>query len=265
MNRVLKRILWLIPLLLFLGLLTTLIIAGYIYKANWTGIIDSKGEMKTAWDWLDLFIVPAALGIFLWYLEGRDKKIEERHAHERYSYLSLQTFYDDITQQMRKNLLKDGNSIERARAKTHTIVKILNGEQKGLLLRFLASSELLAHNADGGGIDLQAADLSGVQYPHGYLDKDDLEYANFSGANLKGAYLRDAFMQGINLANANLTGADVTLEQLASAESLTGSTTPNGKKYRAGNREYDEIEKIKKNYKEKLDLIVPIQTIDNAP
>ena len=103
------------------------------------------------------------------------------------------------------------------------------------------------------GLSLQGADLRGVDFSAAILldadlDEVDLAFANLQDADLEGASLRDANLEGAMLNGANFAGADlmganfkraslrganldeaeVTMEQLAMAESLEDAILPDG-------------------------------------
>ena len=78
--------------------------------------------------------------------------------------------------------------------------------------------------------DLWKANL-GMYHPTKEFYKTQLDNATLAYANL-----RDACLTGANLTNADLTGADlrgamISLEQLAKAKSLVGTTMPDGTKH----------------------------------
>lgn len=56
----------------------------------------------------------------------------------------------------------------------------------------------------------------------------DLSYLVLSGTNLAGADLSGVNLSGADLSGADLTGALVSEEQLATAESLSGTILPDG-------------------------------------
>jgi uncharacterized protein YjbI with pentapeptide repeats len=59
------------------------------------------------------------------------------------------------------------------------------------------------------GLDLQDANLSGLDLSGANLQGTNLRDASLQGANLQGANLRDAGLQGANLQNADLQNADL--------------------------------------------------------
>jgi uncharacterized protein YjbI with pentapeptide repeats len=77
------------------------------------------------------------------------------------------------------------------------------------------------------GVDLERADLRGVNLSNANLtgadlEKADLSDANLSGANLTNADLEEANLTGANLQNANLTRADLEDANLTNAN-VTGA------------------------------------------
>lgn len=67
------------------------------------------------------------------------------------------------------------------------------------------------------GVDLEKADLRGVDLSNANLVRADLEKANLSGANLSGANLSGADLEEANLSGANLRGANFTGADLEDA------------------------------------------------
>ena len=111
---------------------------------------------------------------------------------------------------MRENLRESKINTEVravARTRTWTVLRLLDPARREILFTFLAESELLSI------IDLSNADFSGT----------DLRGANLSNANLRNTDLR-----GANLAGLDLMGTNVTIEQLLKAQSLKGTTMPDG-------------------------------------
>jgi hypothetical protein len=96
-----------------------------------------------------------------------------------------------------------------ARASTLSALRQLDGERKGLLVRFLYESNLIGAPPDIAPIiDLSGADLSDANLEDVRLIDADLRGANLSRANLHGAILHLAALRNANLNDADLTGAD---------------------------------------------------------
>jgi membrane protein implicated in regulation of membrane protease activity len=289
---------WLV-IALFLALLV-LIYAGY--WAPWTGFgqrlgtVSAEDRAKTLWDWLDLLFVPLVLAfaaaLFTWVTNRREREAEEKRIKERQGIeerrlkeqreieldrsrqAALQTYLDRITILLRDKWRESGGGFLEAniiRAQTLTVLRQLDGERRGLLLRFLYESGLIVKpkkgwrhralvdlrradmrgaflmtwanliRADLSGVVLSGADLtwanlsganlSGAVLSEAVLDRTNLSGADLSGANLSGANLSGANLSGANLTGVNLIGAKVTWIQLAQAKSLEGATLPDGTKY----------------------------------
>jgi hypothetical protein len=184
---------------------------GYWLRWTWTGL-----ETKSAWDWLELLIIPVALGIGALYFNQQTRKREQelasqerendRHiAADRAREDAIQSYFDRMSELLLdKNLGEsDEDNMEWivARARTLAVIRSLEGDQRGRksqVVRFLLESNLI------GKIPLDGADLRG---------------ANLASANLSGAYL----------SAANLSGAKgLSSKQLAQASALVGATLPDG-------------------------------------
>ncbi|MDV3001869.1 MAG: hypothetical protein N5P05_003475 [Chroococcopsis gigantea SAG 12.99] len=88
---------------------------------------------------------------------------------------------------------------------------IITSAQLGLVNSLARLDALEDLNEDGLWLDnmnLQGADLEGLEVP----------YSRFRGANLSGTILKGANLQGADLTGANLTGADLTDANLAEAD-----------------------------------------------
>jgi uncharacterized protein YjbI with pentapeptide repeats len=139
---------------------------------------------------------------------------------------------------------------EVARTATLTAVRRLDGERRGLVIRFLSESGLLrssrtppcdafatsascsklarhpavlvtsANLADVqlDGAPLAATDLAGVDLRQGHLSGVRLDLSGLTGANLAGADLTGANLTNANLIAANLTGANLTGADLRGAD-----------------------------------------------
>lgn len=136
--------------------LGTLIEIGY--KSNWTGF-----SSKDLWDWMELLIVPLVLaigGTVITYLQRKtENDIAINNLYER----KLQAYFSQITEYILKNDLLDSLPDSKiraiARAQTLTVLGGLDGQRKGILLRFLYENGLIGKESV---IKLFGADLSGT-------------------------------------------------------------------------------------------------------
>jgi hypothetical protein len=240
-----------------------IVICGYGFGWGWTGLPSSKvpsntQPTKTLWDWLDLLIVPAVLAVggYLFNRQQRERelRIAERRAKEdrwiakeRAHDEALQAYLDKMTELLiNHNLGKpehnepelQGDAVRTvAWARTKTMLRRLDGNRKGAVLRFLREAELIKKDRPVirslAGADLADANLQRSILEDTALEKVILRGAVLSGAVLTGTVLRKADLTGADLKEADLTKTDltdaqVTEEQLAAAKSLEGATMPNG-------------------------------------
>src|SRR6266566_2292334 len=220
---------------------------------------------KTLWDWLGLIAILGsvfATGLATSFtvttqIRATEEQIEanqEQAVVER-RLTTLHTYMDKISELLLDENLDmsrpNGNVQKIARVKTLTVLRELNPNNKGLLLRFLNELGLISVNAakiDLSIADLSRADLHGLDLSNTDLHETILSYANLEGtdlhsatlrrADLKGAVLREADLTEANLSKAdlsnaiiegaNLSKAWVTKEQLSKAKSLKGATMPDG-------------------------------------
>jgi hypothetical protein len=220
---------------------------------RWTGF---RG--KTAWDWMDLLIVPLALVVigllFTMLQDARQQDLENQRAEaerelakQRAQDESLQAYLDqmgtlllerDLRSSTKDNATEDSQEAHTlARVRTLTVLSRLDPSRKTAVIQFLVEADLVPR-VDGSDpiISLRGADLSEVTVGQALL-RVDLSGADLRGANLRGADLSEAILFGADLKGADLKGADlsevreVTDDQLPITGSLDGATMPNGQKY----------------------------------
>lgn len=134
---------------------------------------------------------------------------DNRIAIDHYQQEMLLKYFDQMEKLLlEKNLRKSkqGSEVRSiARARTLSILRVLDEEHKGQLLIFLAEAGLI--NRNQAVVDLRGAYLS---------------YANLHGANLSSVALSDtnlfhANLIGADLSNANLSGTNLLCTYLNSA------------------------------------------------
>jgi len=188
-------------------------------------------------EWLQLLVVPFALVaisfLFTMQQDARQQQIEDQRAQaerelaeQRAQDEALRAYLDQMsTLMLNRNLLESEPSdptFALAQARTSTVILRLDGAHNRSVTRFLRDSGL-ADDLLLSGIDLEGADLSEAQLAHADLSEADLFNADLRGANLNDADLGDA-----DLLDVDLSTAQVTQEQLDQAESLEGTTMPDG-------------------------------------
>jgi uncharacterized protein YjbI with pentapeptide repeats len=241
-----------------------------------TGILGYwRSWQRPLWDWLDLLIIPLvlALGAF-WFntqtrkseqeLAQRERENDRAIAEERAKQDILQRYLDGISELVLHENLQESKRDDAvrviARARTLAVLRSLDGDRKGQVLRFLYEADLIGtilerYNAplrnwalpiesrilewsgksqveaiiDLGDADLTGANLRGADLLFANLSCANLIGASLNVANLSYADLNHANLMYANLSDANLSSAERwTNEQLAQAESLVEATMPDG-------------------------------------
>ena len=247
MVKVIKNWWRVILAIIVLGILIGVVYVGYVLLVtgkwpDWIGFGEYIGPVvlpnqtfqpaKTLWDWMQLLIIPAILaGGAYWLNESarnREKEFEEKtrqqeieiskeHAKTEREIASdnrqetaLQTYFDKMTELLLDKVLRESEDKVRAvaRARTLTVMRRLDGERKGALLRFLYEADLI--NKDKIVINLAEADLSEAELSKANLYVANLSGVNLSNANLSKAKLSKTNLGGAKLSNANLRGAKYT-------------------------------------------------------
>jgi uncharacterized protein YjbI with pentapeptide repeats len=218
------------PKLIYLIVIVVLLIVDvilFLYPYAWAGFGERRlpsGEIlpgKTLWDWMELFIVAATLGVIGYFFNNAQKardeeesarrdRLEMESADKRAQEAALQTYLDQMSELLIERSLSSNPTPEThnvARVWTLTTVRRLNGERKGKVLEFLQESNLI--QGDNPTIALIGADLSEANLSGGVvLFKANLIGADLSKANLSKANLNGANLIGANLSKANLIETD---------------------------------------------------------
>jgi uncharacterized protein YjbI with pentapeptide repeats len=225
-----------------------IVIDGYSGWA-WAGVAPSTSPShpqntdyhpaKTLWDWLQLLIIPALIGLGgYWYNSQQQKRHDLELARQQQEHdlklardqqleELLATYIDrlsDLWLQGKLNPLRErGDDAaeqdagvhdlgpEVIRAHTLRVLRQLDSVRKGFVVRFLSEAGLLRR--DRLIIALWGADLIGADLHGANLEEDDLRKAN-----LQGAHLFDASLRKICLSQAQLTGADFHEADLEEAD-----------------------------------------------
>jgi pentapeptide repeat protein len=199
---------------------------------------------RSFWDWLGLLIIPVVLGLGgIWFntqtrkseqeLASRERENDRQIAEDRAREEALQRYLDTMQELILDKGLrrseKDAEIRSVARARTLTVLRSLDGNRKGQVLRFLYEAALITgkvvredsgerqfteaiidlKDADLRDADLSSADLNVSNLSGADLRGADLGYAHLSSADLSYASLRDANLSGANLSYADLSGTDL--------------------------------------------------------
>jgi uncharacterized protein YjbI with pentapeptide repeats len=232
-----------------LGGVVEVFIYGYLARPGWVGVIG-----KTIWDYLDVFLVPVAVGVatawLTWEQNRRQRKDEaaqqerQRQAdaaqrereleveNQRAQDAALQAYLDQMSQLLTDkdrplHRAQPGDSLSTiARARTLTVLTRLKGNRKGSVVRFLHEAGLIAkdrpillvHGSDLRKADLREADLSKAYLSGANFGGTNLWRADLSGADLSEADLSEANLLEADLKRANLSGARLTQAYLDRAD-----------------------------------------------
>jgi uncharacterized protein YjbI with pentapeptide repeats len=248
-------IILLFPLLVALTI--TFIIVSYRFNWAWTGFTGTAESYKTLYDWLQLLFVPIALTGFGFFLNYRERKTEERRidkeqkaaeshveeeqkreqkraqtrheiAEDNQREVALQAYINEMSELLLHHNLRKSEEDDEvrtiARVRTLTILPRLDGNRKGIMLKFLHESGLIdkvqtivdLSGADLSGAILKYAELSGARLHRVNLSDSLLDSANLSNADLRKSRFSGAYLFCTNLSDANLRGAylDVAFEEI---------------------------------------------------
>ena len=224
----------------------------------------------TVRDWLPIvgaFLIPVVIALGTWAITWQQGKLEQRRvlqqrylAGERARDEALQTYLSEMGSLLLEEDLRvseRGSEVRTlARARTLTVLEMLDPERKSEAMQFLDEANLV-HTTPSkpkvpvislAGANLAGADLWGANFTGAHLESANLAGADLRQANLSDGWLLFTDLSGADLENADLSGvhlhvvdfreADlrgaigITNEELEQqAESLEGATMPNGQKY----------------------------------
>lgn len=117
--------------------------------------LDNTGfNTKTLWDWMDLLLVPAALGVGIWWLNKSEKSSERSITTDRLRETALQSYFNTMTELLLEHdssspALEDNNNVKGkkirsiARIRTLSILRGVGEQRKIQVLQFLYESDLI--------------------------------------------------------------------------------------------------------------------------
>ena len=178
-------------------------------RANNTGF-----ETKTLWDWMELLIIPLVLAIGAFFLQRSERAVEREIAQDRQQETALQAYIDKMTELLLDKGMENTKNNEVllvAKTRTLTILRVLDGKRKIVVLQFLRDARLVGPYRleeksffDLVGADLQFADLRGAN-----LENLDLREANLQHADLRGAKIYETNFSKADMRYANLQNTGV--------------------------------------------------------
>jgi len=228
---------------------------GYRRRWAWTGFIAVDGRPRTLWDWLGLLVIPLALAALGFALSAaqteRDNRrddtrarldrtlADERAAADRARAVDqdreeiLRSYLDQMSGLLLDRNLAGARAGYEARALAHTltlsVLPRLDGERKGVVLRFLDEAGLirgLNPKIRLWGADLRHVALDGASLYRPALRRADLRHASFRrmvlyapdfySSDLRGADFSGGTLDDPDFSNAclsNVSFRDVTLNR----------------------------------------------------
>ncbi|MCA0045240.1 pentapeptide repeat-containing protein [Celeribacter litoreus] len=165
---------------------------------------------RTLWDWLEIFTIPAYLGIASLVLGFVQLELAGLRAEEA----AFQTYLDRISDTDLSN--PDTHAI--VRAQTSAVLTQVTGARSARVLRVLSELEAI-HIArpDLEGHDLRRTELKGLDLRGLNFEEAKLKGADFEGALLQGSNFEDADLRGADFKEANLTDVDFSGANLRNA------------------------------------------------
>lgn len=194
--------------------------------------LDNTGfNTKTLWDWMDLLLVPAALGVGIWWLNKSEKSSERSITTDRLRETALQSYFNTMTELLLEHdssspALEDNNNVKGkkirsiARIRTLSILRGVGEQRKIQVLQFLYESDLIFFPPV---VDLKHADLENAHLAYVFLEKAvinevNLRDANLERAKMEGVKLFRADLRWAILKQANLSLADLRNANLANSD-----------------------------------------------
>jgi uncharacterized protein YjbI with pentapeptide repeats len=219
----------------------------YDHDGNLSKVTREHQRGKTAWDWLQLLIIPFVLGAgAIWFnfqqnttssqasqvQHAIDQKIAQDNRQndlkivdDQQQEATLKAYLDDMTTLLLDDKLGSQAVADKAlsaeaaivaRAKTLTALsRLTDPQRKARVVQFLYEAHLIGYydsthsSLHNPIIDLSDADLSRANLGEVILSGNVLSIANLSGANLSNANLSGADLSSAELSLANLSGADL--------------------------------------------------------
>ena len=176
---------------------------------------------RTLWDWLGLLAalaIPVVVGLGAAWFTAQQGKVSDAENTDNQRENALQTYIDKISELLLHEHLGEspGNpQVESiARARTATVLRMLDPVRRGSLIQFLSQADILTKCIEDElvGIDIHGDNLTRVN-----LSKINLHETNLSGANLFLAHLNGAILNGADLSGADLSGAHLSGAHLSRA------------------------------------------------
>jgi hypothetical protein len=209
-----------------LAVLVAVVVVGYLQpRWSWTGLRDETKKPKTLWDWLGLLIIPLVIAAGGYAINqaqttrerdtaARDEKqakalaADQRHAETLRTYLqqmSALILDHDLADPKKRGVklgIDESPTGALANSLTSIVLRELDRSRRGRVVQFLAEAGLIK-NKGTNVIDLEHADLRGIELAYA-----DLSDTYFSGVDLRGANLQNTEIDDADFEFADLRNAD---------------------------------------------------------
>jgi uncharacterized protein YjbI with pentapeptide repeats len=224
-RRILKYLLYVVLGLALAYGLIWIILQGYSDSASrWTGFANytkPSAEFvrgKVLWDWMDLLIIPLFIGVGLFLLNRSEKQTELDIAADRQREATLQAYLDKMSELLlaEKPLSAENENAKNvARVRTLTVLRGIDSNRKGIVLRFLYEAGLI--EKDKPLVQLSGADFEGVDLQNISLNNTNLRAVNFHNANFTFTDFENANLEEVDFTNATLVFAKLAGANLSFA------------------------------------------------
>jgi uncharacterized protein YjbI with pentapeptide repeats len=182
-----------------------------------------QAPARTLWDWLGLLAVlavPVVVAFGAARFTANQAQVSEAANTDNQRATALQIYFDKMSELiLDKNLRKSHTNddvVDIARARTLTMLSLLDGQRKSSIIQFLEESHLI-ELINLSGADLSGANLVGTNLGKANLSGADLRNTDLTYANLAGTELSFANLGRANLSEANLRMANLTASNLSFA------------------------------------------------
>ena len=187
---------------------------------------------KSLWEWLQLLIIPAVLALGGYLFAFNISKNEQGIASDNQQQAALQAYFDKMSELLLHEHLGESpppnEAVVIARARTATVLRILNPSRCASIIQFLSQVGVLrlcVENSAKSSFDWPLKNeysLAGIELPETNFNSVDLSMIHLEGANFYRAFLREANLEGTDLSRANLQRANLMHANLQKAN-LSGA------------------------------------------
>ncbi len=214
---------------ILLAILSVSFILIFFYPLAWTGFITNIGGIetrKTLWDWLELLIIPIVLAVGGYLFRKSEVRLTREQFIDDESEKAITNYIDYVEDFLPTSPKKiDQTEVEILKARTQMLLRKLDSERKGLVIRFLYDLSLI--KSDNPVIDFRFSELSQLRMANENLSRISLTGSRLDRGNFEGSHLNDA-----NLASCSMIATKFPFANLHKA-SFDYSIINRGDFYRA--------------------------------